>query len=115
MAIVDKITSPAIVTNYASIMDSMADTFSTTMSSQEISDLIKYQLNNNPKWKMEQSMVDGTGDTLMCAELGNAAYVMVPNKDTVTKATKKIEAVMNGHSRQILSKDNPYSLILYKW
>ena len=98
MAIVDKITSPAIVTNYASIMDSMADTFSTTMSSQEISDLIKYQLNNNPKWKMEQSMVDGTGDTLMCAELGNAAYVMVPNKDTVTKATKKIEAVMNGHS-----------------
>ena len=98
MGIVDKITSPAIVTNYASIMDSMADTFSTTMSSQEISDLIKYQLNNNPKWKMEQSMVDGTGDTLMCAELGNAAYVMVPNKDTVTKASKKIEAVMNGHS-----------------
>ena len=98
MGIVDKITSPAIVTNYASIMDSMADTFSTTMSSKEISDLIKYQLNNNPKWKMEQSMVDGTGDTLMCAELGDAAYVMVPNKDTVTKATKKIEAVMNGHS-----------------
>ena len=98
MGIVDKITSPAIVTNYASIMDSMADTFSTTMSSKEISDLIKYQLNNNPKWKMEQSMVDGTGDTLMCAELGDAAYVMVPNKDTVTKASKKIEAVMNGHS-----------------
>ena len=98
MAIVDKITSPAIVTNYASIMDSMADTFSTTMSSQEISDLIKYQLNSNPKWKMEQYMVNGTGDTLMCAELGNAAYVMVPNKDTVTKASKKIEAVMNGHS-----------------
>ena len=43
-------------------------------------------------------MEDGTGDTFMCAELGNAAYVMVPNKDTVTKATKKIEAVMNGHS-----------------
>ena len=56
MGIVDKITSPAIVTNYASIMDSMADTFSTTMSSQEISDLIKYQLNNNPKWKMEQEI-----------------------------------------------------------
>ena len=43
MGIIDKITSPAIVTNYASIMDSMANTFSTTMSNDEITDLIKYQ------------------------------------------------------------------------
>ena len=98
MGIVDKITSPAIVTNYASIMDSMSDTFSTTMSSQEISDLIKYQLNKNPKWKMEQYMVNGTGDTLMCAELGDAAYVMVPNQSTVTTAKNKINAVLAGKS-----------------
>lgn len=98
MGIVDKITSPAVVTNYASIMDSMSDTFSTTMSSQEISDLIKYQLNSNPKWKMEQYMVNGTGDTLMCAELGNAAYVMVPDQSTVTTAKNKINAVLAGKS-----------------
>lgn len=98
MGIVDKITSPAIVTNYASIMDSMSDTFSTTMSSQEISDLIKYQLNKNPKWKMEQYMVNGTGDTLMCAELGNAAYVMVPDQSTVTTAKNKINAVLASKS-----------------
>lgn len=98
MGIVDKITSPAIVTNYASIMDSMSDTFSTTMSSQEISDLIKYQLNKNPKWKMEQYMVNGTGDTLMCAELGNAAYVMIPDQSTVTTAKNKINAVLAGKS-----------------
>lgn len=98
MGIVDKITSPAIVTNYAQIMDSMSDTFSTTMSSQEISDLIKYQLNSNPKWKMEQYMVNGTGDTLMCAELGNAAYVMVPDQSTVTTAKNKINAVLAGKS-----------------
>ena len=98
MGIVDKITSPAVVTNYASIMDSMSDTFSTTMSSQEISDLIKSQLNSNPKWKMEQYMVNGTGDTLMCAELGNAAYVMVPDQSTVTTAKNKINAVLAGKS-----------------
>lgn len=98
MGIVDKITSPAIVTNYASIMDSMSDTFSTTMSSQEISDLIKYQLNKNPKWKMEQYMVNGTGDTLMCAEFGNAAYVMVPDQSTVTTAKNKINVVLAGKS-----------------
>lgn len=98
MAIVDKITSPAIVTNYASIMDTLSNTFSTTMSSQEISDLIKYQLNSNPKWKMEQYMVIGTGDTLMCAELGDAAYVMVPDQSTVTTAKNKINAVLAGKS-----------------
>ena len=98
MGIVDKITSPAIVTNYASIMDAMANTFSTTMSSSEISDLIKYQINNNPKWKMEQYMVNGTGDTLMCAELGDAASVMVPDQSTVTTAKNKINAVLAGKS-----------------
>ena len=98
MGIVDKITSPAIVTNYASIMDSMANTFSTTMSNDEISDLIKYQLNKNPKWKMEQYMVNGTGDTLMCAELGDAAYVMVPDQSTVATAKNKINAVLAGKS-----------------
>ena len=94
MGIVDKITSPAIVTNYSSIMDAMANTFSTTMSSDEISDLIKYQINNNPKWKMEQYMVNGTGDTLMCAELGDAASVMVPDQSTVKMAKDKISAVL---------------------
>lgn len=98
MGIVDKITSPAIVTNYASIMDSMSYTFSTTMSNDEISSLIKYQLNSNPKWKMEQYMVNGTGDTLMCAELGDAAYVMVPDQSTVTTAKNKINAVLAGKS-----------------
>lgn len=98
MGIVDKVTSPAIVTNYAQIMDSMANTFSTTMSNDEISSLIKYQLNKNPKWKMEQYMVNGTGDTLMCAELGNAAYVMVPDQSTVTTAKNKINAVLAGKS-----------------
>ena len=100
MGIVDKVTSPAIVTNYASIMDAMANTFSTTMSNEEISDLIKYQINNNPKWKMEQYMVNGTGDTLMCAELGDAASVMVPDQSTVKTAKYKINAVLAGKSSE---------------
>lgn len=98
MGIVDKITSPSIVQNYSSIMDAMSNTFSTTMSSSEISDLIKYQIDNNLKWKIEQYMVDGTGDTLMCAELGDAASVMVPNQSTVKIAKDKINAVLAGKS-----------------
>lgn len=98
MGIVTKVTSPAVITNYASIMDAMSNTFSTTMSNEELSSLIKYQINNNLKWKMEQYMVDGTGDTLMCAELGDAASVMVPDQSTVKIAKDKIRAVLAGKS-----------------
>ena len=98
MGIVNEATKPSVITKYASIMDAMANTFSTTMSNEEISDLIKYQINNNPKWKMEQYMVDGIGDTLMCAELGDAASVMVPDQSTVKLAKDKINAVLAGKS-----------------
>lgn len=98
MGIVNEATKPSVITKYASIMDAMANTFSTTMSNEEISDLIKYQINNNPKWKMEQYMVDGTGGTLMCAELGDAASVMVPDQSTVKMAKDKINAVLAGKS-----------------
>lgn len=98
MGIVNEATKPSVITKYASIMDAMANTFSTTMSNEEISDLIKYQINNNPKWKMEQYMVDGTGDILMCAELGDSASVMVPDQSTVKMAKDKINAVLAGKS-----------------
>lgn len=100
MGIVKEATKPSVITNYAAIMDTMANTFSTTMSNEEITDLIKYQLNNNPTWKMEQYMVDGTGDTLMCAELGDAASVMVPDQSTVKIAKDKINAVLAGKSSE---------------
>lgn len=100
MGIVKEATKPSVLTNYAAIMDTMANTFSTTMSNDEITALIKYQLNNNPTWKMEQYMVDGTGDTLMCAELGDAASVMVPDQSTVKMAKDKINAVLAGKSSE---------------
>lgn len=39
-------------------------------------------------------MVDGSGSTQMCAELGDAAYVMIPNKDTVRTASERIEELL---------------------
>ena len=94
MGIIDKLTNSSIITNYAAIIDAMADTFSTTMSNEEITSLIKYQLDKNPKWTIEQYMADGSGSTQMCAELGDAAYVMIPNQDTVRTASERIEEVL---------------------
>ena len=83
MGIIDKMTSGSVLANYADLMDALGDTFQTNMSASEIQALIQYQMDKMPSWKVEQYMVDGTGDTLMCAALGQAAYVMVPDQTTV--------------------------------
>lgn len=98
MGIIDKMTSDSVLVNYADLMDALGDTFQTNMSASEIQALIQYQMDKMPSWKVEQYMVDGTGDTLMCAALGQAAYVMVPDQTTVELAKRKITAVMDGGS-----------------
>ena len=98
MGIIDKMTSGSVLANYADLMDALGDTFQTNMSASEIQALIQYQMDKMPSWKVEQYMVDGTGDTLMCAALGQAAYVMVPDQTTVELAKRKITAVMDGGS-----------------
>lgn len=107
MGIIDKMTSSSVLANYADLMDALGDTFQTTMSASEIQALIQYQMDKMPSWTVEQYMVDGTGDTLMCAELGQAAYVMIPDQTTVELAKRKIAAVMDGgSSTSITSLDN---------
>lgn len=107
MGIIDKMTSSSVLANYADLMDALGDTFQTTMSASEIQALIQYQMDKMPSWTVEQYMVDGTGDTLMCAELGQAAYVMVPDQTTVELAKRKIAAVTDGgSSTSITSLDN---------
>lgn len=98
MGIIDKMTSSSVLANYSDLMEALGNTFQTTMSASEIQALIQYQMDQMPSWKVEQYMVDGTGDNLMCAELGQTAYVMVPDQVTVELAKRKIAAVMDGES-----------------
>lgn len=98
MGIIDKMTSSSVLANYSDLMEALGNTFQTTMSASEIQALIQYQMDQMPSWKVEQYMVDGTGDNLMCAELGQTAYVMVPDQVTVELAKRKIAAVMDGGS-----------------
>ena len=96
MAIINKAISPSMLINYTSFMQALSGSFETNMSQNEISELIQNQLQNNPSWTFEQYSLDGTGSTEMCAELGNAAYVMIPDENTVSLAKEKIDAVING-------------------
>ncbi len=94
-AVIDKLASGTIITNYSDILDSLQGMFVTTMPSERLSQLIKMQIDDMAKWNVQSFAVTGTGGSDIPAAMGVHAYVMYPNKEDVQKATKLIDRVMN--------------------
>ena len=83
-AIINKCMSPAILTGYMGIMDSLSDSFETSLSQQQISSLVRMQLDQGSGWEILSSRVVGTGDENTCYSSGdNLLYVMVPDYSSV--------------------------------
>lgn len=97
-AIFAKATSPEIIVNYSSLLDAFQGAFDTTLSQDEITTLIKYQIQENPQWKFESYQLTGEGAQLLSPELGQTAYVTVVDPYSITLAHDKIEAVLQGES-----------------
>ncbi|MGM9947562.1 LCP family glycopolymer transferase [Floccifex sp.] len=105
-AVIKKAMSFSSVTNYTSILDALSGFFETDLSTEEIQTLIKWQISSRTNWKVEQYSVDGTGSTEMCAALGQAAYVMIPDQNTVKLANAKINAVLKGESADSITMES---------
>ncbi|MCF0106515.1 MAG: LCP family protein [Holdemanella sp.] len=97
-AIFEKATSPSIITQYASLMDALANAFQTNLSVNEITDLIKFQIQTGTSWKFENYQVIGYSDMLVCAEAGQELSVIVPYAEAIDISHRKIEAVLKGES-----------------
>ncbi len=99
-AVVKKMASPAILNNYAGLMDSISDSFETSLSSSQISDLVRMQLNEGGTWNVQQYAVAGNGDNAECYSFasGVTAYVMRPDMTTVEKAKELVQKVYNGET-----------------
>lgn len=96
-AIVEKVTSPVILTKYTSIMDSMAGTFNMNLTSDQISSLVKMQLADGGSWEVLSYTVSGTGDSSTTYSMPNQkSYVMIPDQTTVDKATDLMKRVLDG-------------------
>ena len=95
-AIIKKVlNSNTILTKYTSILDSLEGSFQTNIKQDEISSLVREQLNNMSSWKITTNALTGTGASSSTYSMGSQQlYVMVPNSSSVTSATQKIKAVM---------------------
>ena len=98
MAIFEKATSTDIITKYASLLDALSKAFETNLTTNEITDLIKFQIQAMPEWKFESYQITGYGDMLNCAALGSEASVTVPYVESIRIAQEKIRAVLDGKS-----------------
>lgn len=108
-AIFKRIVSPKMITNYGKFMDALAVAFDTNISGDEISDFIKYELNNMPKWKFESYTIYGESAYDFCYEAQSYASVTYQNDLMNEIARNKIKAVLKGKSSNTVEDTSGYS------
>ena len=97
-AIINKVTSnPTILTRYSSILSGLSAYFQTNVDMNEVSDIVKIQLDKMPSWTIKQYSLDGTGSSQPTYSMGNTPlYVMVPNLETIETGSKYINGMAKG-------------------
>lgn len=73
-------TSTAILTSYTSILDAVRGNMETSFSEDEMTSLVKMQINKMPSWNITKAALKGKADYLPCYALGNA-YASVVDQD----------------------------------
>lgn len=94
--VINKITSSStLISNYNEILNALSGTFQTNLTMEEITSLVKMQINDMSGWKMESVNVDGTGAYKPTHSYPNQnLYVMDPKMETVEKAINKLNEVL---------------------
>ena len=95
-AIVDKATSPQILSSYKSLLGALEDCFATNMPYEDISALVKMQLDNMADWNITSYSVTGYGDTQPCPSAGGQElFVLAPSEEDKLVAQSLIDQLMN--------------------
>ena len=98
-AVLQKMMSGTIITQYAEVLDSLEGMFETDMESSETNSLVKMQLSDMASWNIQSFAVTGEGDSRTNYSLpGLSVYVMLPDEDLVAQASGLIQKVIDGET-----------------
>ena len=97
-AMLDKIKSPALLTSYSRLLAAVSDNFVTSLSSNQITALVRMQLSDFAAWDIENYSVTGSSSssTHCYSAQGQKLYVMKPDEDSVAGAQELIQSVLSG-------------------
>ena len=94
-AIINKVLSPSIITNYNSLLNALSGEFLTNITNNEITDLIKWQIDGMYSWDIETISLDGSNAFDYTYSYKNQKlYVMMPYPESVNSAKEKIKNVL---------------------
>ena len=96
IAMINKLSSKDVLYNYSEVLDGIAGTFQTDMTSDDIYTLVKKQLVDNTKYTIDSYSVTGNGDSCTTYSTPKTkVWVMQPNMDEVEKAKGLINGILN--------------------
>jgi anionic cell wall polymer biosynthesis LytR-Cps2A-Psr (LCP) family protein len=103
-AIVDKAVSPAFLSNFSDLMKSIEGSFETSMSSAQISSLVRMQLDEGGSWDVFTYAAEGRSAMMPVYSMSTEQSVMIPNEKSIARAKKLINMVYDGKvlSEQII-------------
>ena len=84
-----------LIANYSSILESLNGTFETSLSSSEITALIRMQLDDMSEWEIETYEINGSDAMEYTHSYPNQKlYVMKPNQKTIDTAKEKLTNIL---------------------
>lgn len=105
--VISKCASPSILDNYQKILESISESFQTSVSKKNIQKFVKFQLANGYEWNIQSYNVSGSGQSNYTYSVpSNRAYVMVPNEETVAKAKEWLKIVTDGGELKDVTEEN---------
>lgn len=99
MAVVEgvlkKATSPSVLSNYLSILDSIQSCVDTNVPYDVISALVRQQLQDGATWNVDCFSVNGSDSHSTTYSMNQDLYVMIPDEATVQEAKEKLASLGN--------------------
>lgn len=95
-AVIKKVlNSTTLLTKYTDILEALKGSFQTNIAQDDISALVKDQINNMSSWSVKTNSLTGTGASSLTYSMGSTPlYVMVPSSTSVNDAKDKIDKVL---------------------
>ncbi len=91
-AILNKLQSPDLLRDPSEVLDVVGRSMQTSFTSEEIANVISWQLDSGHGWDIGRQAVTGTGDSQQTFSMGGTdLYVMWPDEESVSSASEKMK------------------------
>lgn len=95
ISLFEKLVEPKNLTNYTNILDALSELYSTNISKNLITEVIKDTIDNPKRWNIETQSVNGDSSMNYIHFNNYLDHVMIPDMNTVADATAKIKKLLN--------------------